>query len=185
MSYDNFLINTKSPEELLKFMDNIKYGFVDREGKPYDGNSNEWLEKCSVQLGRDIFKTKHGTCWDQVELERDWFDKHNYKFKTIFMIFSVKKQNNYPTHAFLIYERGKKWFWFEHSSLKHNGIHQFNSLEELLEDVKDKQLAHAIDIGVATANDRKLLKVYEYIKPSSKLNVIDYIDHVMDGKEIL
>lgn len=71
--------NIKTPMELLKYMDNITYGFIGRNGKKYtDMNStdwNDWYDECFVQSGEEVLKSKIGTYWDQVELERLWFEK--------------------------------------------------------------------------------------------------------------
>ena len=37
--------NIKTPTELLKYMDNIKYGFTDNEGKNYGSWNEEEFEK--------------------------------------------------------------------------------------------------------------------------------------------
>ena len=102
-----------SPEELLEFMDkNITYGFLGKNGKKYTDmyspEWNDWYDECFVQSGEEVLKSKIGTCWDQVELERLWFEKNNYNFKTIFIWFEVNRENNFPTHAFLIYEDNNK-----------------------------------------------------------------------------
>lgn len=157
-----------SPQELQIFMDeNIKYGFVDKNGKIYnDPSAKEWSENwyptCIIQNGDGILNTGYGTCWDQVELERKWFDEHNYNFKTIFIWFEINEPNNYPTHTFLIFEKDNKYYWFEHSFEKYKGIHEFNTELEAIEFVKDKQLEYAIEKGVATLEDKKLITVYEY-----------------------
>lgn len=174
----------KTPEDLLKFMEeNITYGFVSKNNKIYDDpNSeewnNDWYHECIVQDGGCLLETKYGTCWDQVELERKWFSENNYNFKTIFLWFEVNKPNNLPTHTFLIYEKNNKYYWFEHAYFNYKGIHEFNSEEQLIEYVKDKQLEYAIETNRATLEDKKYITYYEYDKPLKNLNVDDYISHV-------
>ena len=141
----------KTPKDLLKFMEeNITDGFVDKSGNKYtDLFSKEWQDNwysnCVVQTGKNILKTKIGTCWDQVELERLWFKGNNYQFKTIFMIFELNKINNLPTHTCLIYKELDKYYWFEHSFYNNRGIHEFNSYNEAINYIKNKQLEHAIN----------------------------------------
>jgi len=174
----------KTPQELLDFMDaNINYGFVGKSGKIYlyqnDDWQKNWESECIVQSGNGLLETNCGTCWDQVELERKWFQEHNYQFETIFSWFEIIKPNNYPTHTFLVFKDSDKWYWFEHSFGKHKGIHEFGFLDELICDVKDKQLKSAINSGIAKLKDRKLLKSYFYKKPKANLRVNDYINHVI------
>ncbi len=175
-------LKLKTPSDLLNFMDTITYGFVGKNGKKYTQQNAEWDRdwycQCIVQSGSGMLKTKCGTCWDQVELERKWFDEHNYELKTIFSWFELWEPNNYPTHTFLVFKDNNKWFWFEHSFAAYRGVFEFNSLEELIEYVKSKQLEYAIKSGVAKKEDIKLLKSYEYKRPKANLDVDDYIKHV-------
>jgi len=120
----------KSPSELLKYMnDNINYVIVDKNNKIYkdlfseEWNKN-WFVSCIVQDGESLIKTKYGTCWDQVELERKWFEENDYKYKTIFTIFEEDFTNNLPTHSFLMFYENEKWYWFEHSADANKGIHE-------------------------------------------------------------
>lgn len=177
-----------SPKLLQQFMDKyIKYGFVDKIGKIYDDpSSKEWHENwyptCIVQDGNQILNTGYGTCWDQVELERKWFKENNYHFKTIFIWFKLNEPNDLPTHSFLIYEDNGKYYWFEHSFEKHKGIHEFNSYEEAIDYVENKQLEYAILNSGAHEDDKKLIVAYEYDKPKNKCNVDEYIEHVTLNK---
>ena len=179
--------NISSPEELLEFMDCISYGFVSKTGKKYYDNDlegwNNWFEECCVQNGEDVLKSRVGTCWDQVELERLWFDKNNYKFKTIFSWFEHGRNDDMPTHTFLIYESNNKYYWFEHSFEMYKGIYEFDSEEDAIEYVKDKQFEYALmNNECAKENDRDYLVCYEYNKPMDHLNVKDYLEYVTSRK---
>lgn len=170
-----------SPLKLQLFMDKyIKYGFVDNKGKIYSNStSKEWQEKwyptCTIQDGEEVLNTGYGTCFDQVELERKWFAENNYYFKTIFICFEVNKPNNLPTHSFLIYEDNNKYYWFEHSFEKYKGIHEFNSYDEAIKYVKDKQLEYAIEIGQVTKEDKNNIGAYEFLQPNKNCNVDEYL----------
>ena len=181
-----------SPKKLLDFMSaNLKYGFVGKNRKIYVNQDsedwNDWYEQCLVQTGEQVLNTKVGTCWDQVELERLWFEKNKYEIKTIFIWFEVNYENAYPTHTFLLYKKDNKWYWFENSFETCRGIYEFNTVEEAIEFVKRKQLEYAISIGVARQEDKKFIKDYEFSKLVSSLSVDEYINHVtanVDKKQI-
>ena len=179
------IINTiNSPEELLDYMNkNIQYGFMDKNGKKYtDMFSDEWKDwylQCIVQSGEEVLKTNIGTCWDQVELERLWFENHNYIFHTFFMWFEVGRECDYPTHTFLIYELNNKYYYFEHAFEAHKGIYEFASINEAIEFVKEKQIEYTkMNFKDASDEDMNCLAVYEYTKPIKDLNVDDYLNHV-------
>ena len=174
-------INT--PNVLLEYMKtNIRYGFLGKNGKKYyDSNSiewNDWQEECFVQSGEEVLESKIGTCWDQVEFERMWFEQKNYIFKTLFIWFEVGRQNSLPSHTFLLYEHNNKWYWFENSFELYRGIHEYNSVEEAIEDIKNKQIEFASHNTEFREEDKQTLVCYEYDKPSPHLGVNEYLDFV-------
>ncbi|MBQ6285623.1 MAG: hypothetical protein IJK67_04865 [Bacilli bacterium] len=175
-----------SPQELLKYMDmNIKYGFVGKNGRKYFNQFseewNDWYEQCIVQTGEEMLKSGIGTCWDQVELERLWFEKNNYEIKTIFIWFEVNYENNYPTHTFLLFKKNNKWYWFEHAFESYKGIHQFDNIQEAIDYVITKQLEYAVKNNIAKLEDKKLIVAYEYTKLEKPIGVDEYFKHVTSG----
>ena len=186
MKYENI----KSPEELLKFMNqHITYGFVSKSGKKYEDSlaqewANDWYNECIVQTGEEVLKTKIGTCFDQVELERLWFKNHNYKIKTIFIWFEIEEVNDLPTHTFLIYNKDGKYYWFENASWDNRGIHEFNNIEEAIEYVKQRQMEYLVNVGKYKKKYYNLIKAYEYDKPLSNLSIEEYLKHVTKNNQI-
>ena len=175
--------NIKTPKELLEYMDNITYGFIGKNGKKYlDMSSqewNDWHDECIVQSGEELIESKVGTCWDQVELERLWFEKNNYKYKTIFIWFEVNRESDLPTHTFLIYEKDNKYYWFEHSFETYKGIHEFNTEEEVIDFIKEKQYEYALNNNYDIKDgDKEKLVAYEFTKPNNHLGVDEFINHV-------
>ena len=172
----------RTPEELLEYMKkNITYGFIGKNNKVYKNplskEWDDWKEECLVQTGEEVVNTKIGTCYDQVEFERLWFEKHHYELKTVFLCFEVDYENNYPTHTFLVYKKNQKWYWFEHAFEPCRGIHEFDSLEETINTVISKQLEYAISIGIAKESDKKLIKSYEYSKLTKPMDIEEFLNH--------
>ena len=174
----------KTPEELLTFMDqNIVFGFIGKNGKKYTNMftkawEEDWYSECIVQSGEEVLKTRIGTCWDQVELERLWFKTNDYEFKTIFIWFEMNEENDLPTHTFLVYKSDNKYCWFEHSFEDNKGIHEFDTFEKVIECVKQKQLEAAINSGKAKIEQYNLIKAYEFEEPLSNISVSEYLKHV-------
>ncbi len=175
-----------TPEELLKFMDQIEYGFVTPDhqriignGKDFDKNILSW----TLSSPEKLLETKLGHCFDQVEIERDWFTKHNYIFKTYFLIFSLPYENGGPTHTFLVYEKNNKFYHFEHADALNKGLHEFNNLEELLNDAYQKQLNYASSF--LNEEELKTLSIYEYQNPPYDIDFVSYINYlVTNGHKI-
>ena len=179
-----------NPQELLEFMNNnIIYGFVGKNGKKYTNPNSEewddWYQECMVQSGEEVIISGIGTCWDQVELERLWFEKSAYPFKTFFCWFEVNRENDLPTHTFLIYEDNNKYYWFEHSFGDYCGIHEYPSLELAIEDIKNKQFNYALSYSkTIKQEDINTFACYEYSKPKPHLGVDDYINFVTSKNKI-
>ena len=162
--------STKTPEELLIFMkDNINYGLIGKkDNKLYSPKYEGWGEgeqpEQKFQNPKELLESGHGTCWEQTELERIWFSKNNFEFKTFLLMFGRDIGQKNPAHTLLAYKKDEKWYWFENSLDKHNGIHKFENLEDLIEDVKNKLIASARK-NEATEEDIKRCELYEYKTP--------------------
>ena len=165
MSFDNI----DTPQELLDYMgNNIKYGFITKDGKKEFNNYSNFYDECIVQTGKELLITKVGTCWDQVELERMWFIEHGYNIKTYFLFF--ESGGSLPTHTFLIYEDNGIWYWFENAFFNHRGIHKYSSIKEALEEVKKKQIEYA--------KVKEEVKSCEYEVINKCMTVGEYLKHV-------
>lgn len=175
--------NIKNEYELLEFMkENIRYGFLTKEGKKYfpgDDNYNEiWFEDGIVQTGDNVLKTLVGTCWEQVEFERKWFEDNNIKVRTFFFWYEIEKENNYPTHTILTYKKNNKFYWFENAFDFHRGIHEYDSIDELINDVKIKYHKCTMNMINAKNEDINLIRIYEYKKINIDMSIDEYINYV-------
>jgi hypothetical protein len=169
--------------------ENITYGFLGNNNKKYTNRFSEewnvWYDICIVQSGEEILNSKIGTCFDQVELERLWFETHNYNFKTIFTWFELGRDSDLPCHTFLIYEKDGKWYWFEHAFENERGIHEFDDWKDAIKCVKEKQIEYASkNFDELTEKDKETLTFYEYTKPNNDLSIPKYFDHVTSNKKI-
>jgi len=132
--------NINNPEQLFKFMkENIKYGWVTNKRVVANDKNDMWKEYILLSPS-EVLSYGIGTCTDQVEYQRDFFETHNYLFYTYFI--QVKRQKDWPGHAFLIYKSGNKWYWFEHAWEAYQGIHEFNTKEEVLDYVTQSFIKH-------------------------------------------
>ena len=185
-------VNT--PEELLIFMDNIKYGIHGKDNINYKpGDTKEeniiFQNACQNVYGlaspEYILKFGIGHCWDQVELERDWFTKHNYEFKTIFIWFEFDYENNYSTHTYLIYKDNNDYCYFEHADYNNKGIHRFKSYEDAIKYQYNKHIDYNKSIGnIVTNKEIKHIHIYEYNNPKYSSNMSEFIDYILNSKEI-
>ena len=161
--------------KIMDLMNNIDYGWVDKNNKKhiydYDTYSNEY----KLQSPEEIINNRIGVCWDQVELERYYFDKINIPIKTFFIVHY--DDNKCPTHTFLVYEKDNNYYWFEHSWEKFRGIHAYSTLNELLNDIKNKFIQYELN----NQYDNNNLKIYEYSKPKYNISTQEFYSHCENG----
>lgn len=128
-SFKDELSSIKNPKELSAWMKtNIKY-------KEYD----------KLMTAEDVYNKKCGSCHDQVIFEEVFFNKWNIKHGKIFFIeYNEGEQIGGNTHTLLYYIESNKYYWFENAWGGQEGIHgPYNSLNDLKEDVKSKDLKNS------------------------------------------
>lgn len=123
-----------NPIELYNYMkENIKYGFVSKlDKKIYVRkiiNNDELYDEMIynhyyLQTPSELLESKHGICYDQVELIRCWFKEHNYEVITYF--------SSFHNHSIIIYKDENTYNLFERTLPGFNGIYSASSLEECL-----------------------------------------------------
>lgn len=113
-----------------------------------------------------------------MELERYYFNGNDWNVKTYFIVYD--DGDKCPCHTFLIYEKDNKYCWFEHSWKTFRGIHKYNSLDDLLADVKNKFIKEQLRDNYSIKN----LFLFEYGKPKYHISVQDFFNHCHDGKQL-
>lgn len=125
-------LNIKTPEELLKWMDCIEYGWMDKNHKKYtDFNAPDdpqlWWNNCVIATPEEVYKYKVGTCYEQTWFEHYFFKKWGIEHKLIHI-----QQYYASNHSFLSYKKNEKWMYFEHSFAKFRGIRgPFNNVNQI------------------------------------------------------
>ena len=169
----------KTIDALYLFMKkNIKYGFVSKiDNKCYrrdelnDDAFYDYMIKNGyyLQSPNELLKSRYGICYDQIELERKWFEDHNYEVYTYF--------SEYHNHGILIFKKNDKYYLMERSFPKHNGIYESNSLEECFEkyiQMQKEEMTKKIDE----------INIYPYKKPEYGLGFYEFIDNAKNDKKI-
>lgn len=164
--------------EIMNLMENIEYGWMDKTNNKYNIVDESYSDNYILQSPKEIIKNKVGVCWDQVELERYYFKGNDWNVKTYFIVHY--DNDKCPTHTFLTFEKGKKYYWFEHSWEKFKGIHEYSSLKDLLVDVREKFIKYELNNNYNKNN----LCIYIYAKPKYHLNVLEFYKHCESGINI-
>lgn len=188
--------NVKSPKELLEFMDkNIKYGIYGTDRVIYDkwdaDNNSKFQKACQTKYAlcdlNRLLKYGYGTCWDQVEFERNWFIHNNYECKTFFIWFCFDTSNNYITHTYLVYKDKvtNKYYYFEHSDELNKGIKEFDSYKDAILYQMEKHINFNKQVGNLINEDvLSHLQVYEFRIKKYGCSQYEYIDNILNSKLI-
>lgn len=161
-------------EDIMKLMDEIEYGWVDKDGKKHI-KLEGFADNYRLQTPEELMKNKLGVCWDQVELERYYFKEKGIDVKSYFIVHY--DGNKCPCHTFISYEKDNKFYWFEHAWEKHRGIKEFNSEECLLREVKKC----FIELELKNGYNEDYLFIYNYPTPKEHIDVIGFYKNAEKG----
>ncbi len=164
--------------EIMDLMKEIEYGWIDKNNNKHSVVDESYSDNYILQSPNEVMKNKIGVCWDQVELERYYFKGNDWNVKTYFLVHY--DGNKCPTHTFLTFEKNNKIYWFEHSWEKFKGIHEYNSIKELLFDIRDKFIKYELNNNYNSSS----LVLHEYKKPKFHISVQDFYNHCDYGKYI-
>ena len=138
-----------------------------------------------IQSPEMLMASKIGQCWEQAELARFLFESKNIPCKTYFIDNNFGKSGepwpNYQTHTFLVFTDNGKFYWFEHSWEPFAGIHEYNSLAELLADVRDKHIAFYEAERKIPAKD---FRIREYENPKLPITGERFLWHCINSKQV-
>ncbi|MBR4830854.1 MAG: hypothetical protein IKZ96_03725 [Bacilli bacterium] len=164
---------------IMLLLEEIEYGYKDVNNKYHNSVDNDFSDNYRLQSPSEIEESKLGVCWDQVEYERYLLDKQNIKNTTYFIVHY--DNDKCPTHTFLIYEDNNKYYWFEHAWEKFKGIHEYDTEEDALKDIKEKFIKCELNNNYINKN----LCIYKYDKPEYGISVSEFYKHCEKGENII
>lgn len=168
----------KEIEKFYNEIKNINYGWYDKKGNLHKKLKGENFSKLyRMQKIKDIRKNNYAICWEMCELERLYFKSKNIHHKTIFAL--LKEDKRFPCHTFLVFNLNDKWYWFEASWDKKKGIYEYQSLEEILNYIKD----NFEDFAGREYNKEKI-EFYEYKKSLIRPNCNMFYYNCLHGKKL-
>ncbi len=164
-------------KELDELMREINYGVPNEQNENLldlmdeDEAFNKYYR---LQTPEELLQSKLAVCWDQVELEREFLTKKKIDTKTFFIC--TYDNDNIPSHTFITFKDGEKIYWYEHSWFENKSTHEYNTLKELLKDVKQKFIeSHETNLDAPTL-------IYEYTTPPIHLNCEEFYKFAETGK---
>jgi len=178
----------KTPDQLMTYLDEyIIYGIIDNNGnKYYDSNSTDFQNVCNEQWKlrstKEILQDGVGHCYDQVEIEREWFAKNGFEVKTFWIsAYQEEIENSGFSHTYLLYRDGSTWKLFEHSDFSNKGIYEFKDIKTAVKWQSEHQ------IKIAESCVKPLIQyttcIKEYTKPPINVNMQEYLQFIDNSKD--
>ena len=166
--------------ELMNNLQTISYGWIDKDGGRHEKLGSDFASEYRLQLGDECYKNQLGVCWDQVEYEASFLDAAGIDNQSYFIYYDDK--DKLPSHTFLVVKQGDKFLWIEHAWEKFAGIHEYNSEEELLKDVKTKFI-ECSEFG--NGCNRENVFVFKYNRPTTKLSCDEFYAHTAIEEQLV
>lgn len=166
------------------FQKNIEYGILDINRKIHRvTDENFWSDFGKyfiLKSPEELLKNKIGVCFDQVELSRHLVAQKNIATKSYFICYF----GNLYSHSILAFEENNKFYWLETSHRAFIGVHEYDSIEQLLKDFKHKFVHNELS-KVPESYDESKLKIFEYESPKFGINCEQYFEHMKNSKEVI
>ena len=164
-SEDNKAFFTSLLDELSEF----DYTFIDADGKELD---DEEAMKAVVQSPEQLIDLGKGVCTDFVEYTCAKLDDRKIPYE-VYYIVCTDKDGDRPSHVFVIVENEGKFLWLEAAWHSEAGIHEYDSLEELFEDIAKK---HCIYDGENYLDSCEIREIKKSLVGMSQEAIYDYVD---------
>lgn len=155
----------KTPEELSRWMrSNIHYANFSH-----------------LKSSNEVLTSKSGSCHDQVVFEYNELKKMGKKPKILFFI-AYKEGSNQGgmTHSLVYYNENNKIKWFENSWSGLEGIHTYDSLSELKDDIK-KYYSNMSDAKNFPELEFKSIRISDF---KTGMSLGNFVSGIMDEAAI-
>lgn len=171
-----------SPEKLMEYMNDIQYGYITNKGKRVEGHDIDGMDfftTYSLQSPHQLIRSRLGVCWDQTELEREFFEKY---IELPFNVYYLEcKNHNQSTHTVLVFFDRNKCYYFEHSWFSYRGIHEFKNEREFLNYIAKKQ----IEYSDKECDDKaKGIVIHIMERPRYGISCSEFMDFAKTGKKV-
>ena len=139
---NNQLMSIKNPNDILLFMDNIRYGYVDINNEIHINELKNVRKLYKTLSIDDTLKYKVGTCIEQVNLIHYLLNKLGIKNKMFCTrIYESNDFNDLEKdehmHCFVLYYKDDKVYHIEHPNPEKVGIYEYNNEEEAIKNIND------------------------------------------------
>lgn len=170
----------KTPQDILEYMDNIRYGYLDVDGEEHVNSLKDFRRLYRTMSLEDTLKHKLGTCIEQVYLMHSLLDEiglPNKMFCTrIYETGHIDLDKDEHMHCFVLYYDKDGVHQIEHPNWERKGLHHFKDEKEAITEI-NKIYVEMAD-GVARP-------VTEFFEVESGLTFKEFNDYInsLDKKD--
>ena len=173
----------KTPKDILSFMDNIKYGWLDINNNEHIGNMKDFRKLYRTSSLEETIKHKIGTCIEQVYLMHTLLDNLNIDNKMFCTrIYESNDFNDVEAeehmHCFVLYYLNDKVYQIEHPNPDRIGIYEFISEEEAINKINNYY------VELSGGIPRPVTEFYEVIPNISFKEFNNYINSLDKEKYV-
>ena len=164
----------KSTNDILEFMDNIRYGYLDCFGEENINSLKNLRKNYRTMSLNDIINHKLGTCIEQVYLMHTLLDRINIKNKMfctrVYENGNIDDDEDEHMHCFILYYDEKGVHQIEHPNGDRRGIYDFDSEEQAINEI------NKIYIEMAGGVNRPVTEFFEVVPNKTFKEFNDYIN---------
>lgn len=189
MNYKNIFTEkglTSIKDFFTYVQNNFYHGWIDSDNKRHYGIND--AESYRLQAPIELLESHLGICWDMTELNRCFFENMtSLKYETYYLFYDDNK--GCPSHSILVFYNNNKVYWFEpmfnDNSCYYSGIHEYNNITELLQDLKNIFIKFSlINNLIPIEYDCSNIQLYKYEKPKEHINGYEMRKHIDNSIKI-
>lgn len=178
------MLDIKQPSDILKFMDNIEYGYIDLSGKKQTSNLKKFKTEYRTLSVEQILKYKIGTCIEQVLLMHtllDFLDIPNKMFYTRNYdpnAFNGDTIQDRYIHCFILYYDEMGVHQIEHPDEGRRGIHNFKDENTAIKEI------NKIYIEMSGGISKTITEFYDVEPGLTFKQFNDYVNELENYKKL-
>lgn len=139
---------------LVDELSEYDYAFIDKNGEEL---SEKDAMQAVVQSPEQLEQLGKGVCTDFVEFTCAKLDDRQISYE-VYYIQCIDEDGDKPAHVFVVVEDNSKFFWVEASWKSEAGVHEYDSLESLFEDIAKKHSIYDNHNYLDSCDIRKIKK---------------------------
>lgn len=138
-----------------------------------------------LQTPAQVQQSKRGDCFEQVELARYLLAEQGISCQSYFMEMNRNPNidKNFVVHGFLVFEENGRFYWLERAYCggKFIGVHEYNSLKELLTDFINKTIDCFQNVYKKPIQN---IKIRRYDPPTYPISYTDHLYNCLNSPEV-